>query len=294
MAKHKKSLGSCLFDVINYFVLILFALICIYPFYYMLVYSLSASSSVQNASFLIFPIDFTVVTYKNLFMQSDIYHAAFISGVRAVVGTVITVFCCSLLAYLLTQKRLRFRKFFYRFVIITMYINAGLIPWYMTMKMLGLKNNFLLYVLPSAINAFFVILLKTYIEQIPESLEESAMIDGAGPLTIFFRIMLPLSKPIVATIAIFSAVNQWNAWTDNYFLASTRSLTTLQLLLYNYFNASAQATNMANAISGSTVSVTPMTVKMAISMITVIPILIVYPIMQKYFAKGIMLGAVKG
>ena len=299
MVKYKSSAGGRVFDVFNHTALLLFTLLCIYPFYYILMYSLSDSAAVSNASPLIIPVNFTLKTYKALLGQASIYMAMFISMSRAIVGTVITVFCCSLFAYQLTQKDLFLRGVIYRYTLITMYVSAGLIPWYMTMMMLRLQNNYLLYVLPSAVSAFYVILIKTYIEQIPPSLEESARIDGAGYLKIFFRIIFPLSKPIIAAIAVFSAVGQWNSWTDNLYLTSSvTSLTTLQYLLYQMLS-----TNQANAMAGSLTSglstmhpavVSSMSIKMTISMITVIPILIVYPLMQKYFVKGVMIGAVKG
>ena len=176
-----------------------------------------------------------------------------------------------------------------------MYVNAGLIPWYITMKGLGLKNNYLLYILPFAISAFYVVLYKTYVEQIPPALEESAQIDGASYFKSFIRIIFPVSKPIVATITIFSAVSQWNSWQDNLYLVNNKNLITLQLLLYNYLNSNT-ASGLASRISqvSSRSTITPVAIKMTICMITAIPIIIVYPVMQKYFVKGIMLGAVKG
>ena len=274
-------------------------MLCIYPFYYILMYSLSDSTAVSSSSFLIIPIRFTLKTYRSLLGQPSIYMAMFISASRAVAGTVITVFCCSLFAYQLTQKDLYLRRAIYRYTLITMYVSAGLIPWYMTMVMLHLANNYLLYVLPSAVSAFYVILIKTYIEQMPPSLEESARIDGAGYFRIFFRIIFPLSKPIIAAIAVFSAVGQWNSWADNLYLTSGVSgLTTLQYLLYQMLSTN-QATSMAGSLTTGLATMHPavvssMSIKMTISMITVVPILIVYPLMQKYFVKGIMIGAVKG
>ncbi|MGO4269474.1 carbohydrate ABC transporter permease, partial [Paenibacillus sp. TAF58] len=174
---------------------------------------------------------------------------------------------------------------------------AGLIPWYITMKMLHLNNNFLLYVLPTAVSGFFVILLKTYIEQLPAALEESAMMDGAGYLTLFVRIIFPLCKPIVATVAIFAAVGQWNTWMDNYFLVQNQSLKTMQLTLYEYLSsANALATMSASDITKNAQRfvITPESIKMSTTMLVTLPILLVYPFLQRYFVKGIMLGAIKG
>jgi ABC-type glycerol-3-phosphate transport system permease component len=179
-----------------------------------------------------------------------------------------------------------------------MYFNPGLIPWYLTMKAYHLNNNFLLYIIPSAISAYYVVLLKTFFEQMSPSLEESAKLDGAGIFTVFLKIVFPLSKSIVATIAVFASLGQWNEWFSNYILVSDPKLQTLQLILYNYLNeASAIARRMMeNKSNTSDVKrkITPTAIRMTITMVVTIPILFVYPFMQKYFVKGIMLGAVKG
>lgn len=294
---HTSRFGEKALGFVNYALVTMFALMCVYPFYYIVIYSISNPTEAARGVFLI-PQGVTFVTYGKIFMRDDFLSSVFVSAARTVVGTVICVVCSSMFAYLVTKKEMMFRKFVYRFVIITMYMSAGLIPWYLTMKMYGMRNNFLLYVLPGAVNAFFLILVKTFIEQLPASLEESAHIDGAGFFTVFFRIIFPLSMPIIATITVFCAVGQWNSWTDNYFLVSDKNLQTLQLILYNYLNS---AQEIANRMKTATVvgqvppvQVTPESVQMTIIVITVIPILMVYPLLQKYFAKGILMGAVKG
>lgn len=299
---NKRSGVDWAFDLCNWLFMSLFVLCCTYPFYYIFINSVSDPTLAVRGVYLL-PVGFTLKTYAKLFVLQDISNAFIISTLRAVLGTVITVFCSSFFAYLVTQKDLILRKWIYRFVIMTMYLNAGLIPWYITMKELGLKNNFLIYIIPGAVGAFFVILIKTYIEQIPPSLAESGMIDGAGHLTLFTRIIFPLSMPIIATVALFTAVAQWNSWVDNLFLVSHPKLQTLQLLLYNYLS---QTESLATEASMKMMSqqlnqsykeafmITPQSVKMTITMIVTVPILFVYPFLQKYFVKGIMLGAVKG
>ena len=164
------------------------------------------------------------------------------------------------------------------------------------MRMYGLKDNFWLYIIPGAVNAFFLILTKTFIEQLPGSMEESAKIDGAGFFTIFSRIIMPLCRPIIATITVFCAVGQWNSWQDNYFLVGNPHLQTLQLILYTYLTkAQALAGMMSIGVNMDlTKQLTPLSVQMSITVITVIPIMLVYPFLQKQFAKGIMMGAIKG
>lgn len=189
------------------------------------------------------------------------------------------------------------RRFIYRFVLVTMYFNAGFIPWYLTMKAYGLQNNFLLYVLPTALSGFNIILIKTFIEQLPPALEESARIDGAGYWTTFTRIIFPLSTPIIATIAVFSAVGQWNTWFDNFFLVENPNLQTLQLVLYNFLNQSNSISSMSAAEMTNSAEVrtmTPQSIQMTITMLVTLPIVVVYPMLQRFFVKGIMMGAVKG
>ncbi|WP_256758855.1 carbohydrate ABC transporter permease [Cohnella sp. WQ 127256] len=285
------------FHVFNYTFFAIFALCCVYPFYYILINSVSDPIMVTKGIYL-WPKGFNVTVYQEMLGQRSISVAFGVSLSRAVLGTILTVFSCALFSYIITKKEMPFRKTVYRFVVVTLYLNAGLIPWYLTMKMLGLKNSFLLYILPSVIVGFFVILMKTFIEQIPVALEEAAVVEGAGFFTIFAKIIFPVSLPIIATITVFNAVNQWNSWMDNLFLVNDPNLQTLQLTLLNFLKQSealAQETTrrmMGNQSAGHQIS--PQNVKMAITMIVTAPILLIYPFMQKYFVKGIMLGAVKG
>ena len=226
--------------------------------------------------------------------------SAMISVGRTVLGTILNVMGTSFLGYALGKKELWGRKFWYRFVIITMYFNAGIIPWFINMKNLGLTNNFLAYIIPGVISPFSLILFKTYAENLPASLEESAQLDGAGYSVLFLRIVMPLCKPIVATIAVFSAVGQWNSFTDTLFLMSDSKYYTLQFILYQYLNeANAIANSMRSAMENGmavdpSLLITPTAIKMTVSMVVVLPILFVYPLFQRYFVSGIMIGAVKG
>ena len=223
-----------------------------------------------------------------------------VSVTRTVFGTSLMVAASAFIGYLVTQQEMWGRKVWYRFIVITMYFNAGLIPWFLNMQMLGLTNTYWAYIIPGIVAPYNIILVKTYIESIPKELEESAKIDGASHIRIFAQIIWPLSKPILATIAIFGAVGNWNSFTDSLILMSSKpELYTLQHRLYIYLN---QASNLSALMqSGGSVSdsavksaLSGKVIKYTISMVTVIPILVVYPFMQRYFEKGIMLGAVKG
>ena len=290
------SLSERIMTAVICIIMLLAVLLCLYPFYYMLIYSLSDPDLARQGVYL-WPRGLNLDAYKWVLEGSDFGHAFLISVARTVCGTALTIFGSSLFAYLVTKQEMLGRKIIYRYVIITMYLNAGLIPWFITMKSYHLGNTFWLYIIPGIINAYYVILIKTFIEQIPASLEESAMIDGAGFFKIYRSIILPLSKPIIATITVYAAVGQWNSWQDNYFLANVHELQTVQLILYNTINeaqriADSMKSGMMN-VSGA-ISITSDTIRMATTVVSVVPIMLVYPFMQRYFVKGVMMGAVKG
>lgn len=295
MSRQTKSLSSKFLRGLNFFLLLVFAFLCVYPLYFIFINSISGADAVVRGVYIL-PEDFSLEFYKSLLQMPNIPNSIVVSVARTVLGTALTVICSSFLGYMVTQSELPMRKWVYRFVVATMYFNAGLIPWYILMVNLGLKNNFLLYILPSAVGAYYVVLSKTYIESIPASVEESAKIDGAGVLTIYARLILPMSMPIIACLIVFCAVNQWNAWSDNFYLVSDPKLSTLQYQLY--MNLANESSNVTNTTSSSSLlrskATTELGLRYALSMLTVLPIILVYPFMQKYFVKGIMLGAVKG
>ena len=295
MRRQTKSLSSKFLRGLNFFLLLVFAFLCVYPLYFIFINSISGADAVVRGVYIL-PEDFSLEFYKSLLQMPNIPNSIVVSVARTVLGTALTVICSSFLGYMVTQSELPMRKWVYRFVVATMYFNAGLIPWYILMVNLGLKNNFLLYILPSAVGAYYVVLSKTYIESIPASVEESAKIDGAGVLTIYARLILPRSMPIIACLIVFCAVNQWNAWSDNFYLVSDPKLSTLQYQLY--MNLANESSNVTNTTSSSSLlrskATTELGLRYALSMLTVLPIILVYPFMQKYFVKGIMLGAVKG
>lgn len=284
-----------IFDVINYIFMFVVLVLCLYPFLSLLISSFTDPTKASDY-FLIFPTHPTLNAYREIFANNRILLPIFISAMRALVGTIITLLCCGLFSYLLTQKDLPHRKFIYRLVVITMYLNAGMIPWVITMVRYGLRNNFGVYVIPTALSAYYIILIKTYFESIPAELEESARMDGAGFFTRFFQIILPVSGPIFGAIAMFSAVGQWNSWYDNLMLVQDNNLKTLQLMLYQVIqNMNVVMNDPKTAATAQTLNrPSIMSVRSAIAMLTIVPILCVYPFMQRYFTQGIMVGAVKG
>lgn len=297
---HHKKPGDVVFNVINYTIFGILAFLCAYPFYYLIINSISSNELSNNGMINFIPRQIHFQNYRDVFKLNGLSTAMIVSVLRTVIGTALTVFSSALLGYMFTLKKMWHRKFFYRFIVITMYFNAGIIPMFMTMKNLHLTNNFLVYILPWIVQPFYIIMVKTYIESTPISLQEAAEVDGAGPLTIFIKIILPISTPILATVAIWAAVGQWNSFQDTLLYVTDQKLWSLQYLLYTYIN---QANSLAAAVksSGSMANVqnlitrqTPTSIRMTVSVIVVLPILFVYPIFQRYFVKGIMIGAVKG
>ena len=299
MKKKKTSLGDWIFNIFLGLFFTLFTLICIYPFYYLIINTISANDISANGQIMFLPKGIHFQNYIDVFKIPDLASAALVSLGRTVLGTIGAVLGAAYLGFMFTQQKMWARKFWYRFTIITMYFNAGLIPWYITMRNLHLTNNFLAYILPAIVQPFNIILVKTYMESISPALQEAAEIDFASVMKVFMKIMLPLAKPIMATIAIFAAVGQWNSFQDTLILMTKPALYTLQFLLYQYINqASSLAAMIKNGTVISTSSLatmqTPTSIRMTVSVVVILPILLVYPFFQKYFVKGIMIGSVKG
>ncbi|MCM1329040.1 MAG: carbohydrate ABC transporter permease [Ruminococcus sp.] len=289
--------GDIVFSIINYAFFAIFTLSCIFPFYYIFITTISSNEYINRGAVTLLPKGLTLSNYMQMANVSDLWSSVVVTVIRTVLGTVLMVFASALAGYLVTKKEMWHRQFWYRFLVITMYFNAGLIPWYMNMMMLGLTDTFAAYIIPGIISPYNIILVKTYVESIPGEIEESAYMDGASYWTIFRKIIWPLSKPILATIAIFGAVGHWNSFQDSLILnANSPALYTLQHRLYIYLNQSSNLGAVANGGDMGNIAgqMSTKTLQYTISMVTIIPILCVYPFMQKYFEKGLMLGAVKG
>lgn len=299
--KYRTGTGDVIFSILNYTFFIVFTLACIFPFYYLFINTISDNDLVRKGAIGLIPKGIHFQNYTSLRSVNELMQSFKVTVSRTVIGTTLMVLASGLVGFLVTKKEMWGRSFWYRFIIVTMYFNAGLIPWYLNMSMLGLTDNFLGYIIPGIVAPYNIILVKTYIESIPAELEESAYIDGASYMIVFRKIIWPLSKPILATIAIFGAVGHWNSFQDSLIIMQNNSdLYTLQHRLYMYLNQTtnigAQMTSGNTQISASTQAalLNSKTIKYTISMVTVLPILLVYPFMQRYFEKGIMLGAVKG
>ena len=295
----KLSMGDRGFHIVNYTVFILFTLLCIYPFYFLFISTISRNDYVDLGKITFYPIGVHFQNYINILKLDRLAGAAMISLLRTVIGSGVTLITSAFMAYLFTKQNMWCRKTLYRLTIATMYFSAGLIPNYLNIKMLGMMNSFWVYIIPGMISVYNMILIKTFMESLPVSLEESAQIDGAGYLTCFFRVVLPLSTPILATVVLFSIVGNWNAFMDTKLYISNYKLFTLQYILYEYYNSAASVaatitaqTDMALVDNATKVSETAL--KFTITMVTIIPVMCVYPFVQRYYVKGVMLGAVKG
>lgn len=298
MERHSK--GENIFNVFNTLLMVLFTFLCAYPFYYIFINTISDNRLSSLGKVLFIPKGIHLENYLRVFEIPNITSAFQVSLLRTVLGTLLTVLCSAFLGFMMTQTKMKHRKFIYRFFITTMYIGGGTIPVYMLFNYLGLLDNFLVYIIPGMVSAYNIVLVKTYVESsVPASLQESAEMDGAGIFTIFFKIALPLMVPILATLAIFSAVGQWNSFMDTVLYVTREDLHTLQYVLYRYLT---QSTALANSINSGQMSAdqvsgmtqTAQSVKLTVTMVTVLPIFIIYPFFQRFFVKGITIGAVKG
>ncbi len=299
--KYKVSIGDRIISILTYVIYSIFAFVCVYPFYYIFINTISANDLSERGKIVFWPKGIHFTNYLNVMKIDGLLQATKISLARTVIGTFVTVIVAAFLGYMFTRETMWHRKLWFRMVAATMYFNAGIIPWFITMKNLGLTNNFWVYILPTAVQPFYIILCKTFVESIPKELEDAAEIDGAGTLRIFFQIIIPIIKPILATVAIFAAVAQWNSFQDTLLLVTDDKLYTLQYVLYNYLNQASSLKSLVNNSSSAEAMAaslahasTATSIRMTVTIVVVTPIILVYPIFQRFFTKGIMIGAVKG
>lgn len=297
--KSKKKMASQdrMYNGVCGIVFAVFALVCLFPFYYLFICTISNPSLVEVGQIVLLPRGLTLNSYKEVLKVQNLGSAALVTVSRTVLGTVSSLFCTAYLAYFFTKTDMWGRTVWYRMVVATMYFSAGMIPVYLNNKMLGLVNSFWVYIIPGLVGVYNMILIKTSMESLPGELEESAVLDGAGYLTRFFRIVLPLQKPILATVGLFSAVGHWNDFFTTQLYVTKPKLYTLQFLLYEFLNqiknASSQIDSSVESMAGVS-NIQPTSIRLTLTAIVIIPIMLVYPFIQKYYVKGIMIGAVKG
>lgn len=291
-----RPLQDWIFDGAVYVLIAVITVVTLYPFLNVLAISFNDSVDTVRGGITIFPREFTLENYKLIFSYTGLITGFKISVLRTVVGTLAGLVSGSMVAYTLARRDFQGRRFVSVFLAITMYVSGGLIPGFILIRNLDLINTFAVYILPGLVSAFNIFVIRSFIDGIPYALQESAKLDGANDFTIYWRVILPLCKPALATVALFLAVGQWNSWFDTYlFNGSNDSLTTLQ---YELMKVLQSTTTNANNVRGDNMNqlmaqVSPDSVKMAITIVATVPILIVYPFLQKYFVKGMTLGAVK-
>ena len=296
--KIKKSAGSITFDIFNYVFLFLLSVIMVYPLLNVVAVSFSSADAITAGKVSWLPIDFNIHGYEVMLRNSEIFVAYKNTIIYTVLGTLIALLVCSLVAYTLAVRDFVFRKLYTGMLVFTMFFNAGLIPNFLNIKNLGLLDSIWAIILPSCVSAYNVFVFRTFFSGVSNELREAAQIDGANEFLIWQKIFVPLSKAVFATIALFEAVNRWNAWFDALLYLNDTTKFPLQMILRKIVildevrggsYADSEVSNMIQSYN-----IHSKNIQMAAIVISMVPILMVYPFIQKYFAKGVMLGSVKG
>lgn len=294
MKRRKTSFGDKIFTVCNVLFMIAFVVITLYPVLNTLAISLNDGTDALRGGIYLFPRKFTMKNYMTVLEKDNLVTGAYITVARTVVGTVLSLVTNAILAYIVSRKRFLFKQQLSLFWVVTMYVNGGMIPTFLLFKGLHLTNSFWVYVIPGMISAFNMLVIRTYMNGIPDSLEESAQLDGAGYMTIFWKIISPLCKPVYATVALFVAVGQWNSWFDAMLYNRMSSeYTTLQYELMKLLSSVTNQGNSAEAMKNAAGTVTPTSVRAAATILTMLPIVCLYPFLQRYFVTGLTIGGVK-
>jgi len=293
--RRKKISGADLAFRICYGIfMIAFVIVTLYPVLNTLAISFNEGTDALRGGIYLWPRVFTLKNYTTVLQKDNLITGAYITVLRTIIGTLLALVTNAILAFIVSRKNFIFAKSVSLFWVITMYVNGGLIPTFLLYKSLGLTNSFAVYVIPGMISAFNMLVIRTYMRGIPDSLEESAQLDGAGYTTIFLKIISPLCKPVYATVALFVAVFQWNSWFDAmlYNRMSTQ-YTTLQYELMKLLSSVSNQSSSAEAMKNSEGSITPTSIRAAATIVTMLPIVCIYPFLQKYFVTGLTLGGVK-
>ncbi|MCQ2504719.1 MAG: carbohydrate ABC transporter permease [Saccharofermentans sp.] len=292
--KKKLSTGDIVFEVCLVIFMVLFCLVTLYPILNTLAISFNDGFDSIKTRVHLWPHQFSLDNYKTVLSKQSLRQGALISVLRTIVGTFISLFFNALLAFVVSRKRFLFKKGVNLFWVITMYVNGGLIPTYILIQKLHLLNSFWVYVIPGAVSAFNMLVMRNFMEGIPESLEESAEIDGAGYFTVFVKIISPLCKPVYATIALFVAVYQWNSWFDTMlYNKMADKYTVLQYELMKMLQTAMSQSGSVENLKHAASHVTPNAIRAAATIATMAPIVALYPFLQRYFVTGLTIGGVK-
>ena len=293
-SRKKTSVADKVFVTLNTLFMIMFVIITLYPVLNTLAISLNDGTDALRGGIYLLPRKFTWKNYITVLQKDNLIMGAYITVARTVIGTALALFANAILAFIVSRKRFMFKKQLSLFWVITMYVNGGMIPTFLLFKTLHLTNSFWVYVIPGMFSAFNMLVIRTYMNGISDSLEESAQLDGAGYTTIFLKIISPLCKPVYATVALFVAVGQWTSWFDAMlYNRMSANLTTLQYELMKLLSSVTNQGNSVEAMKNAAGSVTPTSVRAAATILTMLPIICLYPFLQRYFVTGLTIGGVK-
>lgn len=289
-------MGSKIFTILNSLFMIAFVIITLYPVWNTVAVSFNEGIDAVRGGIYLWPRKFAIKNYQTVLAMENLVTGAKITVLRTVVGTASALIVNALLAYVVSRKRFLFKTQLSLFWVVTMYVNGGLIPVFLLYRNLGLTGTFWVYVVPGMVSAWNMLVMRTYMLGLPDSLEESAQLDGAGYMTIFFKIISPLCKPVYATVVLFVAVGQWNSWFDAMLYNRMKTeYTTLQYELMKLLSSVMQQSGSASAASerGAGAAITPLTIRAAATVVTMLPIICLYPFLQRYFVTGLTIGGVK-
>ncbi len=295
--KVKRKPGEVVFDTINIAFMVFIFFITLYPFWYIFVVSFNEGRDAARGGIYFIPRVFSLDNYTAVFQNGDLVNAFILTITKTLVGTTLHVFFTGIVAYTLSHKDLMFRKFYILFGTITMFFSGGLIPYFILIRNIGLYNNFWVFIFPAMFSFWNMIIMMTFFKELPSELSESAKIDGAGFVKTFVAIILPVSMPILATIALFSGVYQWNDFFTGVLFTTKKELMPIQTILYKIISESSAVTMLTHVNLPDVVAqrkITSESIKLATMVVSTVPIICVYPFLQKYFVKGIMIGSVKG
>jgi putative aldouronate transport system permease protein len=290
----RRMLSESLFDQINVILMILICFLTIYPIWYVVVNSLNEGRDALRGGIYWWPRKFGLDSYQAVFANQGIMLAMWITVLKTVIGTIVHVFFTAMVAYALSRKELLGRKLYMLLGAITLFFGGGLIPYFLLLKDLGLLDHFLVYIIPAMFSFFDLIIFLAFFREIPEGLEEAARIDGANDITIFIKVIIPLSMPVIATIALFHGVYQWNDYFSGVIFVNNMDLQPIQTYLYRVVAQSSSNQIVGSAAGGINKTVTSQSIKLATMVVTTLPIVLAYPFLQKYFVKGLLIGSIKG
>ena len=297
--KEKSKLNKALpFDYINVIIMVLFIVIMAYPLWYIIIGAFNEGKDYMRGGVYLWPRVWSMDNFEAVFRDNSILGSFAVTIAKCIVGTVTSVLFTCLVSYGLCRPNLKFKKIYIPFIMFTMYFSGGLIPTFLLINNLGLYNSFWVYIIPTLFSVWNMIIIQSFIRELPEALIESAKIDGASEYRIFFQIIIPLSKPVIAAISLFTIIGHWNSYFDSMMYTSDVALQTIQLYLKKVITDPSVSASMgaqaARVVPEAAARITAQSVKLAAMTVTAVPVIAVYPFLQKYFVKGMTIGAVKG